>query len=63
MKTKSGSPICVAYNKGRCEKETNNGGCKAGSTTRLHCCAVIINTSPWQLCEEDHPAVDCGAKI
>ena len=63
MKTKSGSPICVAYNKGRCEKEVNNGGCSAGSTTRLHCCAVILNTSPWQLCEEDHPAVNCSAKI
>ena len=63
MKTKSGSPICVAFNKGRCEKEVNGGGCSAGNTKRLHCCEVIIETKPWQLCEEDHPAISCSAKI
>ena len=63
MKTKSGAPICVAFNKGRCEKEVTNGGCATSNGTRLHCCAVIIKLTPWQLCEEDHPAINCGNKI
>ena len=63
MKTKAGAPICVAYQKGRCDKKVDNGGCSTNNGIRLHCCAVIVSMSPWQLCEDNHPAKVCGDKI
>ena len=65
MKTASGVPICVNFQKARgCEKEVTNGSCGQGNSTRKHVCAVIIEMKPWQLCEsEEHGASSCDLKI
>ena len=63
MKTKAGAEICAAYQKGRCDKEVTNGGCSTAGGMRLHVCAVILKTKPWELCEGNHSAKECSCKV
>ena len=64
MKTASGAPICVNFQKGRCDKEVANGSCGQGNSARKHVCAVIVEMKPFQLCEsEEHGASTCDLKI
>ena len=63
MKSKAGAEICAAFQKGRCDKEVSNGGCSTGGGLRLHICAVILKTKPWELCEGNHSARECSCKV
>ena len=63
MKTKAGAEICAAFQKGRCNKEVSGGGCSTTGGVRLHVCAVILKTKPWELCEGDHSARECSCKV
>ena len=64
MKTASGAPICVNFQKDRCEKDVVNGSCGQGNSARKHVCAVIVEMKPLQLCEsEEHGAKGCDLKI
>ena len=64
MKTASGAPICVNFQKDRCEKEVVNGSCGTGNSARKHICAVIVETKPFQLCEsKEHGACNCELKL
>ena len=64
MKTASGAPICVNFQKERCKKEVVNGSCGQGNNTLKHVCAVIVEMKRFQLCEsEEHGAKGCDLKI